>query len=107
MLDEHQMLMRTGQDGSWREAFVAGIDASPPPGTPTPTLEALRAAITDTRVLFTAADNDAFVPGQNYREVVERFLVPGHTNVHTLPGGHHAIFLEEGYRVFLAWSQSS
>ncbi len=107
MLDEHEMLMRTGQDGSWREAFVAGIDTSPPPGTPTPTLEALRAAITDTRVLFTAADNDAFVPGQNYREVVERFLVPGHTTVHTLPGGHHAIFLEEGYRVFLAWSRSS
>lgn len=106
MIDEHIMLMATGQDGSWREAMVDAIDRTPPPGTPMPTLEALRAAIGESHVLFTAADNDAFVPGDMYRDLVDMFLVPGHTEVRTLPGGHHAIFLEKGYEAFIAWSSA-
>jgi hypothetical protein len=85
---------------------VAAIDAAPPPATPFPDMDELRAAIGRSQVLFTAADNDALVPGGMYREVVERFIVPGHTDVETLPGGHNAIFLEKGHEAFLAWSRA-
>ncbi len=105
MIDEHVMLMKTGQDGTWRQDLIAAFDASPPPGTPIPTLDELREAISRHQVLFTAADNDAMVPGDAYRQSVERFLVPGHAEVRTLPGGHSAIFLEKGYEAFLDWSQ--
>ncbi len=105
MIDEHEMLMQTGQDGTWREAMVAAIDRAPPPATPFPTLAELREAIGESQVLFTAADNDAFVPGDSYRESVARFTVPGHTEVCTLPGGHHAIFLEKGYQTFIDWTK--
>jgi len=104
MIDEHEMLMRTGQDGTWRAALVDGLDIAPPAATPFPPLAELRAALGENRVLFTAADNDAFVPGDNYRETVAPFLVAGHTEVRTLPGGHHAIFLEAGYRAFVEWT---
>jgi len=106
MIDEHEMLMQTGQDGTWREAMVAAIDRAPPPATAFPSLAELRQAVGERQVLFTAADNDAFVPGDSYRESVERFIVPGHTAVRTLPGGHNAIFLEAGYAAFLAWSRA-
>jgi|GEM_PF-1619292 len=106
MIDEHVMLMTTGQDGTWREAMVDGIDRAPPAGTPMPTLADLRLAIGESQVLFTAADNDAFVPGDMYRDHVDMFLVPGHTEVRTLPGGHHAIFLEKGYEAFIAWERA-
>jgi len=104
MIDETIMIMQTGQDGTWRQGLIDAFDAAPPPGTPFPTMEALRAAIGNNQVLFTAADNDAFVPGQAYRDNVARFVVPGHTEVRTLPGGHNAIFLDKGYEAFLAWS---
>lgn len=104
MIDEHEMLMQTGQDGSWRQAMVDAIDRAPPPATPMPTLEELRAALARGQALFTAADNDAMVPGDSYRDTVLRFLVEGHTQVKTLPGGHHAIFLEAGHEALLAWA---
>lgn len=106
MIDEHEMLMKTGQDGSWREALVAAIDAAPPPATPMPTLDELRAALAEGQALFTAADNDAMVPGDSYKDTVAAFLVEGHTQVKTLPGGHHAIFLEKGHEALLDWSRS-
>lgn len=105
MIDETVMIMKTGQDGTWRQRFVDAFDAAPPPGTPFPSMDELRAAIGKNQVLFTAADNDAFVPGNAYRDNVARFLVPGHTEVRSLPGGHNAIFLEAGYEAFLAWSK--
>lgn len=105
MIDENVMLMQTGQDGTWRQELINAFDAAPPQGTPFPTLDELREAISRNQLLFTAADNDAFVPADNYREVVERFLVPGHTEVRTLPGGHSAIFLEKGYEAFVEWSR--
>jgi len=106
MIDEHEMLVRTGQDGSWRQAMVEAIDRAPPPATPFPTLEALRAALARGHALFTAADNDAFVPGDSYKDTVARFLVEGRTAVRTLPGGHHAIFLAKGHEALLEWSRS-
>lgn len=105
MIDEHEMLQQIGQGDPRREAMVAAIDRAPPPGTPFPTLAELRSAIGESQVLFTAADNDAFVPGEGYLETVERFVVPGHTAVRNLPGGHHAIFLAKGYEAFVDWSR--
>ena len=105
MIDENVMLMQTGQDGTWRQELINRFDAAPPPGTPLPTLETLREAIGKTQVLFTAADNDAFVPADVYEKAVEKFLVPGHTEMRTLPGGHSAIFLEKGYEAFIEWSR--
>lgn len=104
MLDEHEMLMQTGQDGSWRAALVDRIDAHPPAGTPFPTLAELRAALAETPALFTVADNDAMVPGELYRDVIAQFLVPGRGEVRALPGGHAAIFLEAGHRALVEWA---
>lgn len=105
MIDEHEMLMQTGQDGGWRQALVDRIDRQPPPGTPSPTLEVLREALSHTHALFTAADNDAFVPADSYRGFVAPFLVPGRGELRTLPGGHHAIFLEAGHAAFIDWAR--
>ena len=107
MIDETVMIMQTGQDGTWRQHLIERFDAAPPPGTPFPSMDELRAALGRTRALFTAADNDAFVPAASYLGNAARFHVPGHTEVRTLPGGHHAIFLEAGYEAFLDWSRRS
>lgn len=105
MIDENVMIMETGQDGSWRQELIRRFDAAPPPATPIPSLHALREAIAGNHVLFTAADNDAFVPAEGYQRAVEKFTVPGHTELRTLPGGHSAIFMEKGYEVFAEWSR--
>ena len=104
MLDENRLLMRTGQDGSWRQELIARMDAAPPAATAFPSLDALKAGLARTQALFTAADDDAFVPRDRYREHVALFEVPGHTALETLPGGHHAIFLEAGYHALRAWA---
>lgn len=104
MIDEHVMIMGTGQDGGWRQALVARLDARPPDFIAQPPLEVLRAAIGRTQALFTAADNDAMVPRPAYEASVRPFLVDGHAALEFLPGGHNAIFLEEGYRLFKAWA---
>ena len=106
MIDENVMLMQTGQDGSWRQELINRFDAAPSTPTPFPSLEVLREAITHNQLLFTAADNDAFVPAEGYRQVVQRFSVPGHTEMQTLPGGHSAIFLEKGYEAFVEWARN-
>jgi len=106
MIDENIMLMQTGQDGSWRQELINRFDAAPATPTPFPTLEALREAIAENQLLFTAADNDAFVPADVYQHAVKPFLVSGHTEIRTLPGGHSAIFLEKGYEAFVEWSRN-
>lgn len=104
MIDEHIMLMHTGQDGGWQEALVAAIDRQPPAFIAPPPLEVLRQAIARTQVLFTAADNDAMVPRPAYEANVKPFLVEGHAALEFLPGGHNAIFLEAGYQLFSRWA---
>lgn len=104
MIDEHVMLMQTGQDGGWRQALVARLDEKPPAFIAQPSLEVLRAAIGQTQALFTAADNDAMVPRPAYEASVRPFLVDGHAALEFLPGGHNAIFLEEGARLFKSWA---
>lgn len=82
------------------------LDSNPPPATIFPTVTDLKKAIAQQHILFTAADNDAFVPAEGYLKSIEKFCVPGHTDIKRLPGGHHAIFLEKGYEVFNQWSQN-
>ncbi len=104
MIDENWVTMQAGGGIVWREAFVTAMDRKPPPPTPFASVEDLRAAIALNSVLFTPADNDAFVPAESYVGAVAKFEVDGHTQIKRLPGGHNAIFLEEGHRAFLAWA---
>jgi len=106
MIDENWVTRQAGGGVAWREAFVAAMDRKPPPPTPFDSVERLRAAISLNRVLFTPADNDAFVPAESYVEAIAKFEVPGRTSVRRLPGGHNAIFLEDGHRAFNEWAAS-
>jgi len=104
MIDENWVAMQAGGGVPWREAFVTAMDRKPPPPTPFASVEQLRAAIALNSVLFTPADNDAFVPAESYLRSLAKFEVPGRTRIQRLPGGHNAIFLEEGHKAFLAWA---
>lgn len=104
MIDENWVTMQAGGGVAWREAFVTAMDRRPPPPTPFASVEALRSAVALNSVLFTPADNDAFVPAESYLRSIEKFLVAGRTRVKRLPGGHNAIFLEDGRRAFLEWA---
>ncbi|MDD5305105.1 MAG: alpha/beta fold hydrolase [Elusimicrobia bacterium] len=104
MIDENWVTMQAGGGVAWREAFVTAMDRRPPPATPFSSPEGLRAAIALNGVLFTPADNDAFVPADSYIRSLAKFEVEGHTRIKRLPGGHNAIFLEEGHRAFLEWA---
>ena len=106
MIDENWVTMQAGGGVAWREAFVTAMDRIPPPPTPFPSVADLRAAIALNSVLFTPADNDAFVPAESYIRTLAKFEVPGRTSIKRLPGGHNAIFLEEGHRAFRAWAES-
>ncbi|MEQ1919729.1 MAG: alpha/beta fold hydrolase, partial [Elusimicrobiota bacterium] len=107
MIDENWVAMQAGGGVAWREAFVTGMDKNPPPPTPFASVENLRAAIALNQALFTPADNDAFVPAEIYVESIAKFEVKGHTRIQRLPGGHNAIFLEQGYPAFLEWAATS
>ena len=106
MIDENWVIMQAGGGVAWREAFVSAMDRNPPPATPFASAEELRAAIAGNSVLFTPADNDAYVPAENYVREIAKFQVPGRTSIRRLPGGHSAIFLEEGHRAFREWAAS-
>ncbi len=104
MIDENWVISQAGGGVEWREAFVTAMDKRPPPATPFASVPDLRAAIALNSVLFTPADNDAYVPAETYIEAIAKFEVPGCTRIQRLPGGHSAIFLEDGHRAFRAWS---
>ncbi|MCM2304873.1 MAG: alpha/beta hydrolase [Elusimicrobia bacterium] len=106
MIDENWVTMQAGGGVAWREAFVTAMDRRPPPATPFESVADLRAAIALNSVLFTPADNDAFVPAESYIRSLAKFEVEGRTRIKRLPGGHNAIFLEEGHRAFLDWAAS-
>jgi pimeloyl-ACP methyl ester carboxylesterase len=105
MIDENLTFLNP-MDEEWKERLVRRIDAAPPEPTPMPPVADLRASIAEEHVLFTAADNDAFVPDDIFKKSIAKYQVEGHTEIRTLPGGHNAIFLEDGYRAFCDWAQS-
>jgi len=104
MIDENWVTRQAGGGVAWREAFVTEMDRRPPPATPFASVEDLRAAIALNDVLFTPADNDAYVPAESYLQAISKFQVESRTRIRRLPGGHNAIFLEEGHRAFLDWA---
>ncbi len=106
MLDENWIMLNSLASDDWRCALLDDLDRNPPDPTPLPTLAHLRNSIANTHALFTAADNDAFVPADGYRKAIEKFSVPGHTEMRALQGGHDAIFLRDGHENFLAWSRA-
>lgn len=102
MIDENRTFLDPMPE-AWMETLVQRIDADPPAPTPMPSVADLRDAIAKENVLFTAADNDAYVPAGIFRKAVEKYQVEGHTEIRTLPGGHNAIFLEAGVEALLDW----
>ena len=100
MLDENWTLLQIGKGMASTERVIAEIDKTPP--TPTPFLkpEELRDRIKNFQVTFVSADNDAYVPAEAFQRSYQKYLIPGHTQTAHLPGGHHAIFLEAGSKLF-------
>lgn len=106
MIDENWIMMQIGAEDAVTRKIILEMDQNPPLPTPFPTLNHLRSCISQNQLLFTSADNDAFVPFESYVKSYKKFLVPGHTQSRHLPGGHHAIFLQEGHRQFMDWSRT-
>lgn len=104
MFDENWMLMQIGMDQEWSKNLLLEMDRAPPPATPFAPVDELRKAIAQNQLLFLSADNDAFVPSDAYDRAIQKFLVPGHTEVIKAPGGHHAVFLEDGFKVVCDWT---
>ncbi len=106
MLDENWILLQIGQGNVNTEQLISEMDQLPPPPTPFLSEQALRERITQHKVIFVSADNDAYVPAETYKKAYKKFLVEGHTFTEHLPGGHHAIFLEAGHRAILEWTKA-
>ncbi len=103
MLDENWTLNQIGNDGTWREAFIAAVDRNPPPATSFPSVDEIRGNIANTQVLFTFGKSDAFLPQNLQFDRARKFSVPGHTEFRVLPGGHGAAFSQEGAGMVEVW----
>jgi pimeloyl-ACP methyl ester carboxylesterase len=104
MLDECWMLQAIGRDGGPRQAVIEAMDAHPHPGQPYPSPEEIKRGFARSRVLFSLAEGDIFLPLEGVRENAARFSVPGVTGEIVLPGGHKAIFLPKGAKAFFDWA---
>ncbi|MBI4370972.1 MAG: alpha/beta fold hydrolase [Elusimicrobia bacterium] len=107
MLDECRILQAIGRDGTWRQAAIEAMDANPHPGLPYPSPKEIQRGFSRSRVLFSLALGDIYLPLEGVRENARRFSVPGVTSEIVLPGGHKAIFLPKGVKAFLDWTRSS
>jgi hypothetical protein len=103
MVDENWVMIQIGVGVDYQEKIADQMDAHPPEPTSFAPIEEIRKAISSNQLLFTPAENDAFVPAETYMRQLQKFLVEGHTQVKHLPGGHNAIFLEKGHETLLAW----
>jgi pimeloyl-ACP methyl ester carboxylesterase len=106
MLDECWMLQAIGRDGTWRQGVIEAMDAHPHPGRPYPSPDEIKSGFRRSRVLFSLAEGDIFLPLEGVRENAALFAVPGITSEIVLPGGHKAIFLPKGAKAFAAWTAS-
>ncbi|HMQ10127.1 MAG TPA: alpha/beta fold hydrolase [Oligoflexia bacterium] len=104
MLDECFLLQRIGRDGSWREELINQMDAFPHPGTHYASPETIKDRFRHTKVLFSLADDDIFLPLETVRENSSKFYVKGISQEIVLPGGHKAIFLPKGVKAFYDWT---
>lgn len=104
MLDENWTLNQIGNDGTWREDFVASVDRSPPPPTLFPPVEEIRQLIGNTQVLFIFGQSDAFLPQDLQLNRAERFSVPGHTAYRVYSDGHGAGFSRKGAAEIAHWA---
>lgn len=104
MLDECWMLQAIGRDGTWRQGVIEAMDAAPHPGLPYPPPARIRQGFAKSRVLFSLAEGDIFLPLESVRETAAQFQVPGVTSEIVLPGGHKAVFLPKGAKAFRDWT---
>lgn len=104
MIDENWTLNQIGNDGTWREIFIASVDRSPPPRTQLPPVVEIRRALAQNQVLFTFGQSDAFLPQDLQFKRAQRLSVPGHTEFQILSGGHGAAFSAAGARTVSQWA---
>ncbi|MFI5345625.1 MAG: alpha/beta fold hydrolase [Elusimicrobiota bacterium] len=104
MLDECWMLAAIGRDGTWRQDVIEAMDAHPHPGQPYPSPEEIKRGFARSRVLFSLAEGDIFLPLEGVRRNAALFSVPGVTGEILLPGGHKAIFLPKGAKALFDWA---
>ena len=104
MLDENWTLPQIGKDGTWREGFVASVDANPPPPTDFPPVEEIRRALSEHPVLFTFGRFDSFLPQEPQLESAQRFKVPGKTEYLVFNGGHGAASFGAGAKAVWEWA---
>lgn len=106
MLNECWVLRSIGRDGSWRQPVIEAMDRAPHPGIKYPSPDEIKRGFLRSRVLFSLAEGDIFLPLEGVRENARRFFVDGVTSEIVLPGGHKAIFLPKGVAAFVAWTQT-
>lgn len=104
MLDENWTLAQIGNDGTWREGFIAALDRNPPPPTRFPPLEEIRRALGQVQSLFTFGKSDAFLPQDLQIERARRLHVPGRTQFRVFEAGHGAAFSAEGASFAAQWA---
>lgn len=105
MLDECWMLQAIGRDGTWRQEVIEAMDTHPHPGLPYPPPEQIKRGLARSRVLFSLAEGDIFLPLEGVRRNAALFAVPGVTSEVVLPGGHKAVFLPKGAKAFFDWTR--
>lgn len=104
MLDECDMYVNAATGDSREARNMRRIDANPPAPTPFGTVEENKTAIHQSPVLFTFGDNDAMTPADTSMEhMFKYFYIPNKTNYVKLPGGHQAIFTEDGVKYLAEW----
>jgi pimeloyl-ACP methyl ester carboxylesterase len=106
MLDENWTLLQIGKGNPHTERVISEMDKKPPRPTSFLKIDKLKTEIAKHQLLFVSADNDAFVPAESFIRSYQKFQVARHTHTAHLPGGHHAIFLEEGHRKIIEWSKT-
>lgn len=106
MLDECWMLQKIGRDGTWRQEVIESMDAGPHPGLPYPSPDEIKRGFARSRVLFSLAEGDVFLPLEGVRANAALFAVPGVTSEIVLTGGHKALFLPKGAEAFRDWTNA-
>lgn len=105
MIDETWTLMTiAAEDASWKQSFLSALDASPPPAAIYPSLVEIKDKLGQTQVLYTAAHDDAYLSFENQIAHIRKYVESSAAKIQDLPGGHRAIFLEDGYNAILEWS---
>jgi pimeloyl-ACP methyl ester carboxylesterase len=105
MLDENWTLNQIGNDGSWKQKFIEGVDANPPAANDMGDVKAIKQAMKDHQVLFTFGRSDSFLEYKTQLDYGKRFDTPEHTQYKVFDGGHGAAFSAQGAKEVWLWAR--